>query len=345
MDRTFFKPVRHAMYSIVVPVYNNAESIPVLISELERIARVVDQKFKMPSEVVFVVDGSPDNSFTLLQDALRRATFSSQLILHSRNFGSFAAIRTGLHAATGSQFSVISADLQEPPELLVSFLEALFDGSCDIVVGVREGRDDPRLSSLSANLFWRTYRYLVIREIPEGGVDLFACNVAVRDALLKLDEAHSSLVGLLFWLGYRRREVTYKRRARAFGRSAWTLRKKLTYLSDSVFSFSDLPIRLLTVLGVIGLFVATTLGGAITLLKLFGIIRVPGYAATILSIVFFGALNTLGIGLIGSYVWRTYENTKRRPLAVVQTRESFNHRVTDASPAATIVRSNPMDPS
>jgi glycosyltransferase involved in cell wall biosynthesis len=330
------------MYSIVVPVYGNAESIPLLISELERIAGIVDDKFKTLLEVVFVVDGSPDESFALLKSTLPDAKFPSQLVLHSRNFGSFAAIRTGLHAAKGDRFAAISADLQEPPELLISFLEHLLGDSCDIVVGIREGRDDPPLSRLSANLFWRIYRYLVIPEIPEGGVDLFACNLPVRNELLKLAEAHSSLVGLLFWLGYRRREVRYRRRARTFGKSAWTLRKKLTYLSDSVFSFSDLPIRILTFLGVVGLAVATTLGILITMLKLLGVIRVPGYAATILGIAFFGALNTLGIGLIGSYVWRTYENTKRRPLAVVQNSESFNQHMTGKSSAVVAAQSSPM---
>ena len=330
-------------YSIIVPVYNNAESIPLLISELERIAAVVEGEFKTDFEAVFVVDGSPDDSFTLLQEALPGARLSSQLILHSRNFGSFAAIRTGLHAATGNLFAIIAADLQEPPELLTSFLENLLNDSSDIVVGVREGRDDPQLSRMSANLFWRSYRYLVVREIPEGGVDVFACNLSVRNELLKLDERNSSLVGLLFWLGYRRREVRYRRRARAFGKSAWTLSKKMAYLSDSVFSFSDLPIRALTFLGVVGLAVATTLGTAVTLLKVLGVIRVPGYAATILGIAFFGALNTLGIGLIGSYVWRTYENTKGRPLAVVRTRESFNHGMVDAS-AVKSPHSDPVTP-
>jgi glycosyltransferase involved in cell wall biosynthesis len=312
------------MYSIVVPIYNNADFIPLLISELERIAAIIAGRFEMPMEAVFVVDGSPDSSSEALSKILPHAKFPSQLVLHSRNFGSFAAIRTGLHAAKGELFAVIAADLQEPPELLISFLENLRESDCEIVVGIREGRDDPHFSRFSANLFWRLYRSLVIKGIPQGGVDIFGCNLQVRNELLRLNEANSSLVGLLFWLGYRRREVRYRRRARAHGKSAWTFRKKLKYLLDSVFAFTDLPIRILTFLGIAGVTVATTMGIVITLLKLLGDIRVPGYAATILSITFFGALNTLGIGLIGSYVWRTYENTKRRPLAIVQHCESFD---------------------
>ena len=311
------------MYSVVVPIYRNASFVPLLIAEFSRIAALVADRFGMPMEVVFVVDGSPDDSHELLQRALPDAPFRSQLVLHARNFGSFAAIRTGLHAAGGEMFGVIAADLQEPPELLIAFLENLVGDNCDVVVGVREGRADPASSRISANVFWWLYRRLVMTDIPEGGVDLFACNLAVRNELLRLDEAHSSLVGLLFWLGFRRREVSYRRRARTIGKSGWSFGKKLDYLFDSVFAFTDLPIRILTFLGALGVAMAVGLGAIVTLLRLIGDIAIPGYAATVLVITFFGALNMLGIGLIGSYVWRTYENTKRRPLAIVRHSESF----------------------
>jgi glycosyltransferase involved in cell wall biosynthesis len=313
-----------AMYSVIVPIYRNAEFVPLLISEFGRIAARVAERFRMPMEVVFVVDGCPDNSYELLKEALPDAPFRSQLVLHTRNFGSFAAMRTGLRAAKGETFGIIAGDLQEPPELLIAFLENLVDDGCDIVIGVRESRDDPAASRFYANLFWWLYRRLIIKDIPEGGIDLFACNLAVRNELLRLDEAHSSLVGLLFWLGFRRREVSYSRRARAMGKSAWTFGKKVTYLLDSVFAFTDLPIRILTFLGAVGVSMAVGLGIMVTLLRLIGDIAIPGYAATVLVITFFGALNMLGIGLIGSYVWRTYENTKRRPLALVQRSESFD---------------------
>jgi glycosyltransferase involved in cell wall biosynthesis len=321
------------MFSVVVPVYRNAEFIPLLLSEFNRIAASVSVRFGMPIEVVFVVDGSPDASYELLQELLPGAAFKSQLVLHSRNFGSFAAIRTGLRAAKGDIFSVISTDLQEPPELLIAFLENLIDDRCDIVVGIREGRDDPALSRISANLFWRLYRRWIASEMPEGGVDLFACNSSVRGELLNLKEAHSSLVGLIFWLGFRRLEVKYRRRRRTMGKSAWTFRMRVIYLLDSVFAFSDLPIRILTFLGLIGVVTAGVFGSIVTLLKLSGNVHVPGYAATVLTIIFFGALNTLGIGLIGAYVWRTYENTKHRPLSVVQRYHSFEGAFPIAAPA------------
>ena len=125
------------MYSVIIPVFRNADFVPALLSEFSAIARAVQKHHGMPTEFVFVVDASPDNSYALLSEALPNAPYRSQLILHARNFGSFAAIRTGLHAAKGDYFGVIAADLQEPPELLIRFLERLADDSHDIVIGVR----------------------------------------------------------------------------------------------------------------------------------------------------------------------------------------------------------------
>jgi glycosyltransferase involved in cell wall biosynthesis len=312
------------MFSVIIPVYKNAEFVTQLIAEFTRINVEAADKFHIATEFVFVIDDSPDDCFALLQAALPNAPFRSQLLLHARNFGSFAAIRTGLRAAKGDYFAVIAADLQEPPELLIQFLSKLLDGEADIAVGVREGRDDPAMSQFAANLFWSFYRRFVLRDIPAGGVDVFGCNRRIRDELLQLEEANSSLVGLVYWLGFRRAEIPYRRRARTHGRSAWTLSKKINYLLDSVFAFTDLPIRILTALGVIGFVVAAFLALFVVIMRIAGEIEVAGYTTTILVITFFGALNTLGLGFIGAYAWRSYENTKKRPLALVRSALAFD---------------------
>ncbi len=320
------------MFSVVIPVYRNEESIPALLESLRRLALDVRQRHGDELEAVFVVDGSPDQSHLVLERALPQAGFRAQLVRHSRNFGSFAAIRTGLATAAGDRFGVIAADLQEPPELLLAFLDLLASGDYDVVVGCRETRDDPLPTRLASALFWRLYRLLVIRDMPARGVDVFGCTRAFRDQLLRLEEANSSLVGLLFWLGFRRAEVPYHRRARQHGRSAWTLGRKVSYLFDSVFSFTDLPVRLLTALGALGLVVSIVFGSVVVLLKLLGQFDVPGYAATVIVVMFFGAINMLGLGIVGSYAWRGYENTKRRPLALVAEARSFPAAVRAAEP-------------
>lgn len=312
------------MLSIVIPVYRNEESIPELIEALNNVANIALCNHGQHTEVVFVVDGSPDDCNALLEQTLPKTSFSSKLLLHSRNFGSFAAIRTGLIAASGDYFAVLAADLQEPPELVLQFLEKLTNDGCDVVVGCRENRDDPTFSRLASNTFWRLYKKFVIPEIPEKGVDVFGCNRTFRDRLVSLEEAHTSLVGLIFWLGFRREEVSYARVARKHGESAWTLKKKINYLLDSIFSFTDLPIRVLTLFGMLGIAISMLFAFVIVVAKLFGSINVPGYAATVLTVMFFGGINSLGLGIVGAYAWRTYENTKRRPLAVVTKIQSFD---------------------
>jgi glycosyltransferase involved in cell wall biosynthesis len=304
-------------FSLVVPVYRNAASLDELIDEIGRVFDRLRIGLGIAAEAVFVVDGSPDDSHARLARGLPAASFPSKLVLHSRNFGSFAAIRTGLGVAGGDYIGVMSADLQEPAELQERFVELLVTGEYDVVVGSRSGRDDPWPTRLSSALFWRTYRRVVNASIPAGGVDVFACTRRFRDELLRLAESNTSLVGLLFWLGFRRAEVSYRRRPRRHGRSAWSLSRRVTYLLDSLFSFTDLPVRLLVGFGLLGLAVAAMGGTLVLATRLVGGIPVPGYAATIVTILFFGGLNALGLGIVGSYAWRGFENTKARPLAVV----------------------------
>lgn len=300
------------MFSIVIPVYKNEESIDRLVSTLTELST----KITTPLEVVFVVDGSPDRSFELLKAKISDMPFDAQVLLHSRNFGSFAAIRTGLASAKGEKFGVMAADLQEPPELMITFWDSLMADECDVVVGTRAERDDPLFSRIASNIFWSLYRKYIVKEMPVGGVDVFGCNLQFRDQLLKLEESRSSLVALIFWLGFRRKQIEYSRQARQEGKSGWTFRKKFDYMLDSIFAFSDAPIRTLSRIGGVGCLLSIVLMVLVFFAKFFGGILVPGYAATMLVVLFFGALNIFSLGIVGTYAWRTYENSKQRPLAV-----------------------------
>lgn len=314
------QPILKPRLSLVVPVYGNEASIAPLIDAIKGIRMEVGPLF----EAIFVVDGSPDRSYAMLHEQLPSAGFATQLIVLSRNFGAFSAIRVGLERAQGDVIAVMAADLQEPPELATEFLSILGEGTHDVAFGVRTGRNDPFTTRLASNIFWGTYRRFVMPDIPSGGVDIFALTAAFRDRVMDMGESNTSLLGQLFWLGGRRAFVPYERRARLHGRSAWTIRRKLRYLSDSVFAFTDLPVRMLIALGVLAMIVAVLLSGITLVAKLSGIVAVPGYAGTMLTILFFGAFNSLGLGVVGSYAWRGYENTKSRPLAVVQSVEHFN---------------------
>jgi glycosyltransferase involved in cell wall biosynthesis len=305
--------------SLVVPVYGNEGAIDALLEAVRDLARRAGGDF----EAVFVVDGSPDRSYALLRERLPTAGFDARLLSLSRNFGAFAAIRSGLEAARGRIVAVMAADRQEPTDMVLEFRQVLSKGEADVAFGVRASRADPLGARLASGLFWSVYRRFVMPDIPPGGVDIFALTAEFRDRLLSLRESNTSLLAQLFWLGGRRAFVPYERRARVHGKSGWTLRKKLRYLSDSVFAFTDLPVRLLFWTGMLALCVALVFGAVVLAARISGWVEVPGYAATILTILFFGALNALGLGVVGTYAWRAFENTKARPLAVVQTDESF----------------------
>ncbi|MFO1180131.1 glycosyltransferase family 2 protein [Ottowia sp.] len=308
------------MLSLIIPVYRNEGSIPDLLAAVQGL----HQQLAGALEVVFVVDGSPDRCHALLRAQLPATGLNATLVLLTRNFGAFAAVRMGLQQATGETFAVMAADLQEPPELVLQMQAVLARDEADVVVAERALRHDPFLQRWQAQLFWAAYRRWVVPDMPPGGVDIFACSRAFRDALLTLAESRSSLIAQIFWLGFRRASVPYVRQPRQHGQSAWTWSKKIAYLADSVFAFTDLPVRLLTRAGMLGMAVAVAMAVVVLFGKLSGLIAVPGYSMTLIAILFFGALNLLSLGIVGTYAWRAYENTKQRPQAVALRVDRFN---------------------
>lgn len=311
------------VYSVVIPVYKNEASLPLVIKRLEE----MQSRLNHPLEAVFVIDGSPDGSYALLQRLLPDAGIRSQLIVHSRNFGSFPAIKTGFSRARGEYVAAMAADLQEPSELIEEFFAQLATGEWDIAVGTREAREDPLVSRTLAKSYWNSYRRLVQPDMPPGGVDIFATTRSVAQKLVSLDESNSSLVGLLFWLGYRRIEIPYSRLEREHGKSAWSMRKKVNYLLDSVFSFTSMPITSILSVGFLGSLLSVVAAFWVFFAWLFGNVPVQGYTALMLVLLFASGSILFAIGVLGTYVWRTYENTKRRPFAVIMSAEAFDSAV------------------
>jgi glycosyltransferase involved in cell wall biosynthesis len=187
-------------YSIVIPVYNNEASIDSLFDSLEALQAQLGNTV----EVVFVDDASPDAAALRILKRSQESPLEVKLIHHSRNFGSFSAIRTGFRYASADFIGVISADLQEPPSLLLSFFERLENTSFDIVFGSRTSRNDPFWSRVSSSIYWFLYKKFINKEIPKNGVDVFACKKGVVDVINQLNETNTSLVGMLFWIGFNR---------------------------------------------------------------------------------------------------------------------------------------------
>jgi polyisoprenyl-phosphate glycosyltransferase len=312
------------MLSVVIPVYKNEENIPRLFAELDAFAT----SFRDQLEIVFVVDGSPDASLRLLRERLPSWHVRSQLLELSRNFGSFPAIAAGLAAARGEYIAVVSADLQEPLDLISEFHRQLASGNVDVVFGHRTGRADAQSSS---DLFWKLYRRFVVPDIPPGGIDVFGCTRAVRDQVVAMREANTNLIALLFWLGFRRAFVPYERRARMEGKSGWTFGRKLRYALDSVFAFTDLPLRALLLLGAAGTTLAVVAGVTVFLGWLMGRVPVLGYTPIMLVITFFGGLTALGLGITGEYLWLTLQNTRGRPNYIVASASTYDNSLRNSS--------------
>jgi glycosyltransferase involved in cell wall biosynthesis len=305
--------------SVIIPVYMNELSLRDVISRLESIALTTSM------EAVFVVDGSPDRSFELLAMELPTTTFSSQLLNHSRNFGSFPALKTGMNVARGRILAMMAADLQEPEELVPELYASLKDGTYDVALATRTARADSLPDRLSSSVFWYLYRRFVQPNMPNGGVDVFACNSRVCQALLRLNESNSSLVGQLLWIGFSVVNVPYARQPRLHGKSQWTFRKKSRYMLDSIFAFTDLPMLLILWLGVTGSLTVLVISAVIAIAWLRGHIPVLGYTPLMLTILFATFVLQTSLGVIGGYVWRCFENTKSRPWALVTQHQRIDH--------------------
>ena len=298
----------HAV-SIVVPVFKNEESIDRLLNRVTSLA----SSLVGDVEAIFVVDGSPDSSLSLLQTSLPNTTFDSKIILLSRNFGAFSAIRAGLREADGTATVVMAADLQEPISLIEELLGLVVKDGVDVAVGVRQARKDSFVSRFLSSSFWRFFNRLTTLEMPKGGVDIFALSHEARQKINEFEESSTSLVGLIYWIGFKRQEVSYLREKRAEGVSSWSLRKRINYAKDSITAFSEIPLSIFLWSGVIGALVSLLLV-VVLIVRLF-MNQNDDISRQLVSIGLLFVVSYLmsGLGLLGTYLWRVSDNVRKRP--------------------------------
>ena len=303
--------------AIVVPVYHNAASLADLLAGLQAVAsRHPQDTFRF----VFVDDGSKDDSFAVLL-ALAKAEPRLTALKLSRNFGSNAALFAGLAEADGDAVATISADLQDPPETLDAML-AHWRAGRKVVLAARESRDDPPATAFLAGLFYRLFRRYAIATMPEGGFDFFVVDRAVRNLLLGMQESNAYLMGLVLWLGFDPAVVPFRRQAREarYGKSMWGLGRKIKYFIDSFVAFSYVPIRAASLLGLLvsaaGLLYAVFIVFAYFALDL----KVQGWASLMIVLLVVSGAQLLVMGMIGEYLWRSLDETRRRPRYVLEAR-------------------------
>ena len=298
-------------YNLIIPVFKNENGIEDLV------ARCVSMTTNLKEiEFIFVVDGSPDKSWINLRDQLSNTALAYKLINLSRNFGAINAVRYGFLNSDADIICVMSADLQEPIELIYSLFEALGNGKFDIAIGRRLSRKDRRRDLMLSKLSWIIYRLFINADIPKGGMDIFACTRRVVENINLLKEQNTSLIGLLYWVGFERTYVDYDRAERIYGESSWSFSKKVSYFLDSMYSFTDLPLRALQAIGFMGIGLSLIIGLTTFVGFITNNIPVPGYTTLAILLTLSVSMILTAIGILGAYVWRIFGNSQRRPFAI-----------------------------
>lgn len=299
--------------SIIVPVYQNAGSLKEIVSRLLVLPSQLPG-FKL--ELLFVDDGSTDGSSQLLMELQAANPSVMRLVKLSKNFGQLPALQAGLNYATGDCVGIVSADLQDPPELFADMIKR-WETGVKLVIAEREGREESIRQSFISNAYWRLINKFAVPGYPLGGFDFCLADRQVVDQVNKIAEKNSHVFMLMFSLGYSNSVIRYTRKKRTEGTSQWTLIKKIKLVVDTFVAFSYVPIRAMSVLGGI----AALFGFSYTLFAVANKIilgnKYEGWTTIVALISLFGGMTLLMLGIIGEYLWRILDETRKRPSYVV----------------------------
>jgi glycosyltransferase involved in cell wall biosynthesis len=303
-------------YSIIIPVYFNEGSLKKTFKQLKEI--VIDKNHDLTGEIIFIDDGSADNSLNELLEIREANPELVKIIKFTRNFGQPYARLAGYRHANGKCFIHISADLQDPPELVNSMLHAYFNENYEIVIGERTSRDESLYRRITSRIFFWLIRKLSFPNMPVGGFDYHLIGRRVRNIILKNQEANPYFQGQVLWTGYNIKFIKYERKKREIGKSRWTFGKKLKLLIDGVMGYSFFPLRLMMMLG---LFVSL-LGFAYALYllvrRIFGDVALKGWTSIMIALLILSGVQMLLMGIIGEYLWRTLDQVRRRQPYIIE---------------------------
>lgn len=299
--------------SLVIPVYYNEENLRPLYADLKE---KFISKINYDYEIVMVNDGSKDKSYEVMKE-LASEDKNIKIISLSRNFGSHAAILCGISHCTGDCAVIKAADLQEPTELLLEMVKSWEKGN-NVVLAVREGRDESRKQTFFANFYYKLVQKTALPEMPDQGFDVYLIDRKVITVLKNLDERNSALTGQILWSGFRTGKVYYHRLAREIGESKWTLKKKIRLVMDTLFSFTSLPITVVLYAGGISMLIAVIWAIVVGISKLVGDINVSGWTTLFIFNLFSFGVTMMTLGILGEYLWRTFDASRNRPPYIIE---------------------------
>ena len=307
------------LVSVVTPVYNEQENLPELA---ERVFAVADKLSEqgLDVELVLVDDCSRDRTPEIAQ-ALVAGNHRLQYLRFARNCGSHAALSAGLAACHGDCAMLMAADLQDPPELLPTFIEHWNAGN-DVVWAVRAGRDGETLRTRAfARVYYWVMRKVALPNMPATGADFCLVDRKVIDAYCHISEKNTSIMAMLLWLGFRQISFDYVKQARHGGRSGWTLAKKIKLFVDSLVSFSYVPIRMMSALGILMALSGFCYATLVVVGRLAGwetLKTSSGFAALMTVLLVGQGTILLTLGVLGEYVWRSFDESRGRPRYVLE---------------------------
>lgn len=300
--------------SVIVPSFNEEE---ILESSYQRIKAIIDAD----DEIVFVNDGSKDNTLTLLK-RLAKEDESVKVISFSRNFGHQAAVSAGINFCTGNIAFIIDADMQDPPELFPEMLDVYRKEKCNVVYGVRTTRNGESLfKKVTAKLFYKLINRLSDVSLPKDTGDFRLIDRLVMEEFKQLKEKNKYIRGLISWIGFKQCPFYYERAPRVAGQTKYPLGKMLRFASNSLLYFTKKPLSIAMAIGFLSILVGLGLAVYTVVVKLKTPENaVPGWASTIISIIFFGGIQLLSIGVLGKYVASVFDEVKNRPEYIVESK-------------------------
>ncbi len=314
--------------SIVIPCYNEEEVIMETYNQLTKIMKTVEEEYNY--ELIFINDGSTDKTMDILKP-LTNNYYSVKIIDFSRNFGHQIAVTAGLDVADGEAVIIIDADLQDPPELIYDFLQKWKEGY-QVVYGIRKEREgETWFKKITASLFYRVIKKITDVNIPLDTGDFRLISREVVDSLKLIKERHRFIRGLVSWVGFKQIGIEYHRDKRFAGETKYSISSMITFSLDAITSFSFVPLRIASFLGILSAFIGL-LGIIIALyLKLATNYTLQGWTSLIIVVLFLGGMQLLILGVIGEYLGRVYDEIRKRPLYIIANKFGFKNDASSES--------------
>lgn len=306
-------------YSIIIPVYCNENSLEDLYDTIKK--DVIFENPELKAEIIFIDDGSTDNSFNKLLELKKnniKDNIQITIIKLTRNFGQIFAIQSGYLHSKGECIINIAADLQDPPEIVNKMLYHHYYDNYNIVVAVRNSRQESLFRRITSKIFYSMINRLSFRNMPPAGFDIVLIDDTVKKYVLALDESDPFWQGQILWPGYKSKFIYYERKKRKLGKSKWTMMKKIKYLIDGIMGYSFFPIRMISLMGFLISLSGFIYTFYIIVLKFSSQDLIYGWAPLMIVILVLGGFQMLMLGIIGEYLWRILSQVRNRPKFIIE---------------------------